>query len=279
MRVKNFDKKNFFASPGVEKGGRSLGEEKVEDSDEGAEYEKRFQVNENQILQERLKGIQSIVNEMQREYPEVLSFTAYGSMVKGTATLESDIDGTLFINTTLSEDEQHDQNILEKVQSEEYLSHFKDNLQRQLDLAPEQVEDIRSFGISEHDVMNAATEYLAAQEHYEKALEAWESTKRDTGKTEKNLFGTEVPIYEHDGEKPKIPVLSENIGFMFNMDIGGGIRNYRKKFLETLATLTSEQADDICRGIAAYLSFSEGGKRKKMVELPHTYEDFKRIYL
>ena len=244
-------------------------------------YEKRFQIpKEGEGWYERLKGVQDVIRTMQQECPEVLSFTVYGSVVKGTATERSDIDGTLFIDITPSEDEVLNQDILEAVQSERYVDRFKYDLEHQLGFTPEQVgNDIYIETISEQDVENAAAQYLADKERFAEELEVWRRTRRATGKTEKNLFGIEVPIYEYDGEEPRPPKFPLNIMAMFNMDIGGGIRKYRKRFLETLGTLESEQADDVCLCIATYLSFSDGGKRDGQVKLPHTYEDFKRVYL
>ena len=92
------------------------------------------------------------------------------------------------------------------------------------------------------------------------------------------MFG-EVPVYEYEGEEPTAPDLGNNIKAMFNMDIGGGINKYRKQFINSLEQLEPAQADDVCRSIGAYLSFTEGGKRKEQAKLPVTLEDFRNKYL
>jgi len=102
-------------------------------------YEKRFQIPEDEELRERLSGVQHTVKDFQREYPEALSFSMYGSMVKDTANPESDIDGALFIDTTPTGDEEVDAAVLERLESGEYLTTFKADLQDRLNLTEEQV--------------------------------------------------------------------------------------------------------------------------------------------
>jgi len=248
-------------------------------SEENPAYEKRFQMPEDEELRERLKGVQHTVKDFQREYPEVLSFSMYGSMVKDTATLESDVDGTLFIDVTPTGDEEGDASALERVESGEYLNTFKTDLQDRLGLSAEQVgKDVKLETISEEDVSTAAEKFVLSNELYKEERKFWESTKRDTGRTEDGMFG-EMPVYEYEGEEPSAPDLSNNIKAMFNMDVGGGIHKYRQQFVNSLEHLEPDQAEDVCRSIGAYLSFTEGGKRKEMAKLPISLDDFKNKYL
>ena len=234
---------------------------------------------EDPELRERLKGIQYAMKDFQREYPEALSFAMYGSIVKDTATLESDIDGTLFIDTTPTGDNEFDTSILEKVESGDYLNSFKSNLQDRLGLVEEQVgKDIKLETISEEEVATAAEKFVLSNELYKEERKHWESTKRDTGNVEEGVFGA-VPVYEYDGEEPVAPDLPNNIKAMFNMDVGGGIHKYRQQFVNSLEQLEPNQAEEVCRSIGAYLSFSEGGKRKEVAKLPISLADFKGRYL
>jgi|GEM_PF-3505225 len=242
-------------------------------------YEKRFQIPEDILLRERLEGIQKVFRNFQKEYPEALSFTMYGSMVKNTATFESDIDGTLFIDISPTGDKEMDDKILSNVKSGYYLDRFKNILQNSLSLTPEQVQkDVTLETISETDVATAAEKYIFKRKLYQEEREVWERSRRDTGKTEETMFGA-IPVYEYDTEMPEPPGLPANITAMFNLDIGGKIRKYRNQFLVSLQSLEPEQADAICRDIYAYLSFSEGNKRNEITRLPQHYDDFKRTYL
>lgn len=247
---------------------------------ENSTCEKRFQIPEDPELRERLKGIQYAMKDFQREYPEALSFSMYGSMVKDTATLESDIDGTLFIDTTPTGDNEFDASILERIESGDYLNSFKSDLQDRLGLVEEQVgKDIKLETISETEVVAAAEIFLLAKELYDEELKMWENSKREVGKTEQGEFFGGQPMYEYEGEQPVVPSLPNKIEAMFNLDVGGGIHKYRRQFLNSLEQLEPNQAEEVCRSIGAYLSFSEGGKRKEMAKLPHSYADFKNRYL
>ncbi len=234
-------------------------------------YEKRFQIPEDIALRERLKGIQSIVRDFKKEYPEVLSFTMYGSMVKNTATPKSDIDGTLFVEATPTGDEEFDAKVSANIKAGYYLNKFKTELQKRLDLTLEQVgKDVKSESISEDDVTNATETYMLSSKLYEEERMVWENSRIDTGRTEETTFGI-LRVYEYDGEESVPPSLPDKISAMFNLDIGGGIRKYRQLFLISLESLEPGRADDICKDIYAHLSFSEGGKRNEVTKLPYTY--------
>lgn len=253
----------------------------MERIDDGADSrEKRFQIPGNEVLRERLKGIQQVVKQMQRNCPEILSFSMYGSMVKDTATLESDIDGTLFVDTTPTGDAVYDAHIEEGIRTGRYLDKFKQELIDQLKLTPEQVgKDVTLESLSEVEVSKAAGEYAQAFELYKHEKSAWEASRRDTGEVKPGAYGGEVPVYAYDGEEPHSPELPGFIGPMFNLDVGGGLRPYRQKFLASLEQLTPEQVESICVNISAHISFSEGGKRKIHTNFPRTFEDLKRVYM
>mgnify|MGYP003393243005 CR=1 FL=1 len=65
------------------------------------ETKKRFVLSPEEFSKERLAAVKGVMGEIQSKYPEVLSLCMFGSMVKGTAHKESDIDGYLFIDTSL----------------------------------------------------------------------------------------------------------------------------------------------------------------------------------
>lgn len=59
---------------------------------------KRFEIQPDSFVSERLSAVQSGVEEMREEDPNVLGVTLYGSMVKGTAHEGSDVDGYLYLD-------------------------------------------------------------------------------------------------------------------------------------------------------------------------------------
>ena len=62
------------------------------------ETKPRFDIGKNKEVKTRIDLIQETVREMQKERPEIVSFAMFGSMVKGYATPESDIDGKMIVS-------------------------------------------------------------------------------------------------------------------------------------------------------------------------------------
>ena len=60
---------------------------------------KRFLLSRNPELKERLEILQVLVYEMQKEHPEIISLSLFGSLTKGYATPESDYDGYINIDS------------------------------------------------------------------------------------------------------------------------------------------------------------------------------------
>jgi hypothetical protein len=59
---------------------------------------KRFEIQSDSFVHERLDAVQNGVEEMKEEDPSVVGLTMYGSMVKGKAHEGSDIDGYLYLD-------------------------------------------------------------------------------------------------------------------------------------------------------------------------------------
>jgi len=59
--------------------------------------DKRFLLSREQFSKDRIEALREEIDAMKSKYPEVLSLCLFGSMVKGTAHEESDIDGYLLL--------------------------------------------------------------------------------------------------------------------------------------------------------------------------------------
>lgn len=68
--------------------------------------EKRFVLSGNPELQRRLRKISETVTELKKDYPEIVSLNLFGSMVKGYANQNSDIDGYINIDSDLIPDDR-----------------------------------------------------------------------------------------------------------------------------------------------------------------------------
>lgn len=78
--------------------GKSKEERREVASATGWAERKRFLLSSNPEIKKRLAGLKEIVRDLQNRYPEFISLSLYGSLVKGYATPKSDIDAALFID-------------------------------------------------------------------------------------------------------------------------------------------------------------------------------------
>lgn len=179
------------------------------------ESSKRFSLSKEEFAKERIARIKSSVELLQQKYSEVLSFCMYGSMVKGTAHQESDIDGFLFIDT----DKINDFNESKDTESQtfkdrkaisatlfnmevekRYKDELKEALKTNLNLSGEQVKHVLVRPINEKIIDSHVADLEEAIEH------------------ESNI----------------LPLASTNLSAMFHLDVGGGIKKYRHYLLDKL---------------------------------------------
>lgn len=198
------------------------------------EDNKRFYFSkEKQFAKEKMEQVQAAVREMKKSYPEILSFCAFGSMVKGTAREKtaqdagSDIDGYLFIDFDIANKIWSKSNsskarplklfyqdgflgniLLQEVEGiykNKFAKSFpKDKIAGRLDL------HIQVLPVSQEIIDKEITRLSAAIDELDK-----------TPQTElKELLS---PI--------------TNLFAMFHLDVGGGVKNYRRYLLQKLNTL------------------------------------------
>src|SRR3989344_4502474 len=60
--------------------------------------EKRFTIQKDEGVREKVHLLQSVIAEMQKEYPEIVGATLFGSLSSGQASKESDIDAYVFVD-------------------------------------------------------------------------------------------------------------------------------------------------------------------------------------
>jgi predicted nucleotidyltransferase len=214
------------------------------------ESEKRFVLSTEEFSRERLNAVKNEVVEMQQKYPEVLSLCMYGSMVKGTAHEGSDIDGYLFIDSELASERAglSEEEILEKYSydnqmyltkdvAEKYSTEFREGLKQKVNLKDEDVEHIRSRPISKKvidDEIETLLRYYRELEKHEVDMEKWFDSEPQRGSNIDDLLA-------YQKSKPKRPeYVAPSLGPMFHLDVGNGIKKYRKLFIEKLNQLGIE---------------------------------------
>lgn len=221
------------------------------------ETDKRFVVSHEEFSKQRLEAVHEEVDEMKSKYPEVLSLCMFGSMVKGTAHEGSDIDGYLFIDSEIVAQKQgiSEEDVIEKSTirnasslkdqfAKQYTTEFRRGIQERTGLEEKDVKDIKSRPISEKIIdreIQVALEYEIAKEKYEsekKGLQAkdlaWMRSRPPRGSSVDVLL-------EYEKNRPKYPKLPDHVMVgvddMFHLDVGGGIRKYRKMFIDKLVAL------------------------------------------
>lgn len=211
------------------------------------ETNKRFVLSQEEFLRQRLQVIKSEIDEIQKEHPEVLSLCLFGSMVKGTAHEGSDIDGFLYIDSEMIAKNENtpkeqiikpsttsDQAYLTKEVANKYLAEFRDGIKNKTGLEDKDVKDIKARLISEKiidDEIKALLEFYKNKEKYDADIDKWIENKPSQGSDIDELL-----LYEKS--RPVVPEhLSTSLRGMFHLDIGGGIRKYRKIFIDKLAQL------------------------------------------
>jgi len=114
----------------------------------GLAERKRFLLSSHPELKKRLALLQKVVRDFQKQYPEFISLGLYGSLIKGYATPESDIDADIFI----------DQEIAEQRETEPRyrpfrLDEFRERLRQELSLSEEKTRDVYVREISKKEIL------------------------------------------------------------------------------------------------------------------------------
>ena len=221
------------------------------------ETDKRFVLSKEEFLTNRLHALKGETGEMQDKYDEVLSVCLFGSMVKGTAHQGSDIDGYLFVDSgVIAQKEGVDESeileskkttdgmFLSKPLADKYISEFRNSLKEKTDLDDEGVEGIKILPMSERVIdeeIEVLLKYFRDKENYDIEYDNWLDAEPKHGSDVKELL-------EYQKSKPKRPeFVTGNLSHIFHLDVGGGIRKYRKFLIDKLKGL-GEDGEKIWAG-------------------------------
>ncbi len=95
MDAEKYDYQQFSGLPKGERGKR------IAEMASGPLETRRFFLSRNPELKQRIKKLSAVVKQLTREHPEIISFNLFGSLVKGYANEESDVDAILFVERSL----------------------------------------------------------------------------------------------------------------------------------------------------------------------------------
>lgn len=260
--------------------GKSLENIESVDGEDGIKTsDKRFSLNKEDFARKRMAIIQKKVKEMKEGHPEVLSLCLFGSMVKGKARPESDIDGFLFVETEEADDFAQPTNLknseeerLAKSIEKNYQDELRSGLTGLLHLTEEQTQDLHVMPINKQLVDKGLTKILKAfesEKDYKKAHDEWKKNKPLDYVDE---------YYKQEPERPHLPLPEQRLSAMFHLDVGGGIKKYRDYLLKRLDEM-GEDGEKAWQEIIRYtemmeqdLSFGTGKK------YPGTLKEALKIY-
>lgn len=261
---------------------------------------KRFTFSKEPFAQERIAGIKTAIDTIKAEHPEVLSFSMFGSMTKGTATERSDIDGYLFVDADMAASKHQSPNVVEEQQRDdegfhsretylqnpiqsEYESMIRDRLKSTLGLTDEQVEHIRIRPISQK-IIDARVQEMNEW--------ATQRISRDKARNERNK---EIDAYLDGGghiwdsnmpQELSFPPLdyfspSSNLTEMFHLQVGKGLEQYKAYLIGKLSNM-GEAGERIWHEIMSSTRMMEVSKRNTRgntgIRFPKTLEEARRVY-
>lgn len=231
---------------------------------------RRFELATESVARSRLDGFRDTVKKFQKQHPEVLGATIFGSMIRGDkAKASSDVDAFLYVDadTLPSKDRTQEAKTLEDQYHSGLLKELGVSGEEAKKLYGDLIPKLLSSEILDQNIKNNVedeNEYLAFRE---KRREVDTSTM---SQEEKDKFYAEEP-------EKKRAIDNFEIGGMFHARVGSGVEKYRKMFLEKLIALPDRKmAERIWRGVYAQISTMEGGDKKR--KLPQTLEDALQTY-
>jgi predicted nucleotidyltransferase/uncharacterized protein YbaR (Trm112 family) len=240
--------------------------------------EKRFLPATNDQAKERLNLFRNEVKNFQKNHPEFLGATLYGSMIKGDqAKKSSDIDTFLYIDAEkLPEQKKNDDyQSLER----EYRSEFLNDLHVSPNEAKKYYSDLRTKILSNDILEKDLNERIEYDRQYKEYI-----------KTKDDLFNEEYLNAAPDVQEklrdqvtamdPEFKSINFSIAGMFHARIGDGIQKYRRLFLEKLVAIPDQElSQDIWEDIYIHLYTMETRSDFSIkIEIPRMLNDALRLY-
>lgn len=208
--------------------------------------EKRFVIPKESIGYERLNKTQEVIEQVKKNYPEILSLCVFGSSTKGRSVEKSDIDGYLFVDAQVvaekigaSENEVLVTEVNKTVYSETSSVYFVDDIgDRYNHLVRTGVKE--KLGLSDEQVKHLRTRPIS-REIIDERVEDWKNWDADMQEyrkqSEDHCKKWEAGDYSSMG--PDVPEFMDTryLPYMFHLAIGKGIQEYREYLIAKLTKL------------------------------------------
>lgn len=278
--------------------------------------DKRFRLREDNLAPEKIEAFRTAIETLQKEYPEIRGATMYGSLVRGEGSLESDIDACVFIDLSMATrtiqknaPEQDDfyrtklrpmppsfnsrnalmMNIFENPTEEE-------NLQLRYYIASKAqafYEKLIADAIRTELQRVIKAKGIHVDSSYTKSLETEPSimpmSNSGIGAVMDELLkpsGRKVGTWSQAGGTSargksrdyfEATSFARNMGPLFHLEVGGGVREYRTHLLERLQK-AGPQGEKLWAEIRDFLSRWETTGGRRSIHIPNTLNDAIRTY-
>lgn len=226
--------------------------------------ERRYEPPTNEIARQRLDTFRESVKQFQKERPEILGATLYGSMMKGSqAREESDIDAFMYIDGELLKDKN--------VDTEKYRTTFLENFGGKDSGEREYFEDLRLKELSSEIIDKEIEDQISHYKEYKNYKNTLDEKYAEaTTEKDKETLLKQEPFRNFDFA----------ISGMFHPRIGTGIEKYRKVFLEKMRSISDREIAEKIWGEVAFNLRTYETRKDPTVEIviPETLEDAMRLY-
>jgi predicted nucleotidyltransferase len=217
-------------------------------------HEKRFEVSKDSYSESRIRLVQRIFKEIKEKFPFDVGFSLYGSLSKGKVLKpetaeDSDIDLIVYVDSDDVAEGLDDSSVEEP------------DVEKQRTEAREQ---IRNF-------IRTSMQEAGLNEEAYKHIWMYDISEENIG----NLFeGLE------EGTRWEDSAPLRKVVRLFHLDVGGGMKKYRRAFFRHLEQQPSEYREMIWSLIVKHLKYKERrDKTDNMTDqYPETFEEASEYY-
>ncbi|MES2930838.1 MAG: nucleotidyltransferase domain-containing protein [Patescibacteria group bacterium] len=221
--------------------------------------ERRFELPIQDEAKARLDTFRTTVKELQKENPEILGATVYGSMIKGKqARAESDVDSFLYVD---AENPASD-----KIEADSYRQKLLEKLGAENNENSKYYEDVRVQPLSTAIIEKEIEDQLSFYEKNEEYKRMLSEKYGEASDEEKETLLRQEPDFR---------TIQFGISGMFHARVGSGIEKYRKVFIEKIATMPDKDtAEKLWSEVASQIRTMEQRKDPNVViDTPDTLKD------
>ena len=218
--------------------------------------EKRYVISKEENARKKFEVFREIFWRVEKEHPEIIGATLFGSMVKGTAGLNSDIDAFIFVDldkikNTITPQEvevanaqiaklknEHDQKVAEGKEFGEYqptpvedyiVTHrYKELFTEPLKstgLTDEQMRDVRIMAVSKNDLEDELEKAVDSQQ---KVIEYDQKQKELYQQAIDSENWDQYYDWKKENQVPDEYFMNWKVSAMFHLAMGRGIQTYRE---------------------------------------------------